>query len=229
MHERPWSRIGPTEDQIAAVLGPVRQGLQKIADDTRLAPDPRGDLTRRMLVALGWNDEFVEAAMGEGQLGSSPRFVVRGVLPEGVHFPQDLPPPLKEKVAFDTVAGQLTCFGALRESERDALLNVGYDPHSSEYRVYAAAVQQLYALSRRDLDQKISFVTRSMQSFELPFFQAPLEFTADLAITSARHRLSRLAPGRVAGPCFARSGGREAPHQGLDVGHGADEAHRSGA
>lgn len=150
------SAIPPAEASIALALDEIRQGLQKINDETALAPDPTGDITRKNLALLKWDSAIIEEAIAtlndtavyQTQLAS---------LPGGLVFPS----PLQGNISYDTAAHTLRFQGAMSAPDRTSLLGLSVDS------AYQTAVQNLFDAPR-------TFVTAEMRAFEVPTFPAPL-------------------------------------------------------
>lgn len=56
--------IAPREEEIALVLGEIRDGLQKIAEENSMAPDPDGELTTAKLTWLEWDEPLIGEVVG---------------------------------------------------------------------------------------------------------------------------------------------------------------------
>ena len=172
--------VGPSLADLVAILAELRSGLQGIGRQLREIDDEGGETTRRLLAQLGWTANLVEAA--GAALGTELRSAVPLTrLPSGVSFPAQLPKALVGKVGFDPDAHELSCLGALRDSERDALLAVPATRSGAEYAAYEQATRDLHARSRAELPESTAFVRHQMQSLVLSRFSVPLELSAKLA------------------------------------------------
>ncbi len=153
----PFSAIPPTEARIAAVLDEIRSGLQKIADDTVLVPDPTGDLTRKNLSLLKWAPAIIEQVIAtlndtalhetllaslpgnaEAPLASLPGNAEASLpnLSSGIVFPA----PLLGKISYDNTEHKLFFNGVMTEADRNSLLALSTDPD------YLTAVQFLFQI-----------------------------------------------------------------------------------
>jgi len=151
-----FSAIPPAEASIAQALDEIRQGLQKINDETTLTPDPAGDITRKKLALLKWNSAIIEEVIAtlndevvyEAQLASLPAGLV-------------VPTPLLSKASYDTASHMLRFKGAMSLPDKASLLGLS---NASDYQT---AVQSLFDAPR-------NFVSTQMRAFEIPTFSAPL-------------------------------------------------------
>jgi hypothetical protein len=114
-----FSTIPPAEERIAATLDEIRQGLQKISDDTAPVPDPTGDITRKKLALLQWDDALSDqliATLSDSVSYSAPLTNA----PIGVTFPSDL----QGRISYDATAQMLQFQGVMSVSDKTTLLSL---------------------------------------------------------------------------------------------------------
>ncbi len=151
--------LAPSEESIALVLGEIRDGLQKILAETAILPDPTGDLTRKKLALLGWDNTLIEQVIATLS-GSTVYEEVLDPSPQNPDFPGDVPNELKSKVSYDADAKKLRFVGPMTLNEKISLLNLSSD------QVYQFAVNGLFDAPRAFVSEKMAFV--------FPAFTAPL-------------------------------------------------------
>ncbi|MDR4497892.1 MAG: neuraminidase-like domain-containing protein [Candidatus Scalindua sp.] len=170
------SGVAPTEESIALVLGEIRDGLQKIAGETAVLPDPKGDVTREKLALLEWDETLIARALSTLN-GSTAYTVTLTSLPSEVHDFLNDPLPsllsveerefrleLRRRVSYDDSTDILSFIGPMTEREKTAL----FTADTADNPGYRNAVEQLFDAPR-------IFVEKKMKMFELPTFSAPLE------------------------------------------------------
>ena len=163
-HEyNPSSGLAPTEEAIALILDEIRNGLQKIAQENTFTPDtsdPNGNLTKKKLTLLKWDNVLIEEAIAT--LNSSPNtaevdkkiaFITNKMkaleLPSFLVSPQfladltssppEFPEELKEQISYDTATRKLQFTGIMTAEQRKKLLALV--PSDGEYQT---AINTLY-------------------------------------------------------------------------------------
>lgn len=150
------SAVPPTEASVALILDEIRQGLQKINDETALAPDPTGEVTRKKLALLMWDSAIIEETIAT--LNDAVAYEARlGSLPGGVVFPA----PLQNKISYDPATHVLRFQGVMTVPDKTTLLGL------SSVADYQKALQSLFDAPR-------TFVSTQMRAFGIPTSSAPL-------------------------------------------------------
>ncbi len=153
-----FSAIAPTETNIASVLEAIRQGLQKVDDETTLTPDPTGDVTRKQMALLNWDSASIEEAIAT----LNDNVVYEAPLPslqEGLVFLG----PLQSKTSYDTAAQMLRFKGAMSAKDKDGLLALSANGN------YQTAVQFLFDAPRRFVFAQLSpFQISASALFDTP-------------------------------------------------------------
>ncbi|HMN29201.1 MAG TPA: Tc toxin subunit A, partial [Caldilineaceae bacterium] len=158
--------VGPSVQQIASVLSDIRRGLREISIQTTVAADDTGERVKRGLALLAWPEQLAAELFSADLLSSSPRFVVPiARLPANL-----IPAALQGKLTYDAHSQQLVCLGALRQQERDDILNLLVDWTQPEYRAVKQAVEALYADAAQITPNRVKVAAARLQSFELPSF-----------------------------------------------------------
>ncbi|HXR99798.1 MAG TPA: neuraminidase-like domain-containing protein, partial [Pyrinomonadaceae bacterium] len=144
--------IALSDTAIAAALESIRAEVQKVAADnnfvatsssgTPATSDPNGDLTRRKLASLNWDDSIVEQLIGAlnnptpdaADIALVKRHMRRYSIPRfDVHLEQPLPSEviftgaLKSKIYLDNVTDRLHFIGVMSEAEHNALFALSTD------------------------------------------------------------------------------------------------------
>ncbi len=160
------SSVAPSEQSLATTLTGLRSGLNATRLATTPAPDPQGQLTAAALVALGWDDATVQAAVNM-LAGTAVYTQSLATLPTAVTLPSNVP------VSYDN--GQLTYTGPMTLADRQTLDGL------SNNTAYKAAVKGLFD-APRDL------VEKAMKTFVAPVYTEPLaaldpsvQFPADVS------------------------------------------------
>jgi hypothetical protein len=152
--------IVPTEESIALILDEIRKGLQKIHADTNVVQDPTGELIKKKLALLKWDNLLIQKVISvitgtadyETSLGNKPHFLDSS---------NNLDKALKEKLSYDEDSKKLHFIGVMSKNEKQTLLNQSNDT------AYEIAINELY-------DNPRTFVVKNMRSFELPTFSTSL-------------------------------------------------------
>ena len=161
--------IAPSEENVAQILTEIRADLQKIAADTVVVSDPTGEVTRKSLLLLKWDNWVVEEAIAILN-GSKLYSTTLAALPADLNFLDDIPEELKElkeKISYDATIKELRFTGPMTVKERNALFAL-----SSE-TTYQAAIKILFDAPR-------GFVAEKMKAFEVPPSVVSLQFSTNL-------------------------------------------------
>jgi hypothetical protein len=166
--------VAPGDDAVALVLTEMRAGLLKIQDETRLQPDPEGELLRKKLAQLRWHPEAIDQAVAD-LAGTLTYKAPLAALPTGFV----MPPELVTRVAHNAAGGgTLEVAAPLTGADRQKLWD------ASSESTYRAAVTQIFEAPRR-------FATDQMKLFTWP------TFSADLAALPAGFAFANELRGRI--------------------------------
>ncbi len=150
--------IAPLHDEIAQVLGNIRDGLQKIANETSIAADPAGELTAANLAWLQWNDSHIQSVI-DTLLNSRDFTVGLTALPDGSF---EFPSEFANRIFYDADNKKLHFYGMMGEGEKETLLGL------SGHKKYQKAIKNLFE------DAKL-FIAERMKAYQLPPFSTPLD------------------------------------------------------
>ncbi len=117
----PPANLAPQLTTVLLLAKALREGLIKIAQDTALAPDPTGDLTRAKLALLfdaATVDQTIAMINGSAVYGAP-----LAALPANITFP-DL---IKNKASYDATNKLLRFKGAMTTAEQTALKSASSD------------------------------------------------------------------------------------------------------
>ena len=154
--------LAAADDEAAATLGDLREGLRSIDDEQSVALDPQGDVTRKKLAQLNWIATHVEQLVGILSNAVVSQTAL-AVLPGGLVFP----PALGDRIAY--VAGELRFKGVMSSSEQTALKRSAAGNTSADL-AYRGAVDTLHQNSRTAVR---TFLEQRARAFALPSFFAP--------------------------------------------------------
>jgi len=164
----PPSTLGLSDEKIALILGEMRGGLQKIIEETTVAPDPKGELTAKKLVQLKWEAALIETLIAT--LTGTPIYAAElAALPDGITFPDEV----KDKISYDEEALRLKFTGPMTQAEHTTLLA------ASDNDDYENAINEIFNAPR-------TLISQQMKVFEWPTFSAdlaslpPIEFPTEL-------------------------------------------------
>jgi Tc toxin complex TcA C-terminal TcB-binding domain/ABC toxin N-terminal region/Neuraminidase-like domain/Salmonella virulence plasmid 28.1kDa A protein len=164
-HDIPDALTQTSEDeQIAAILAQLRDGLRKIDQETTAGDDPDGGVTRSKLTLLKWNEAHIDQAtalLGDGVVYSASLVE----LPSGIEFP----PKYASRVSYNSDSQKLEVRGVLSVTDRRNLLDLQVDPNADP-GPYQDAVEEVFEASREAAKK---FIVERMRAFELPAFAAP--------------------------------------------------------
>ena len=144
--QRPQSNIPPAEDQIAQVLGEIREGLHEIHEDNLPALGLNGERVARKLAQLNWDEALIKEVVALLRLPSGDKKIsaqqrdrlIRlmssfelptcteglDLLPRNIVFP----PELRKEVYYDAKDKKLAFRGWMSEEEKQKLLGLSPDP-----------------------------------------------------------------------------------------------------
>lgn len=158
--------IAPLDDEIALVLGEIRDGLQKIAKENSMVPDSAGEITATKLAWLKWDESLIGDVIGTLNGSVDYEIHLESLPDENFEFPAEL----KDKVFYDAVNNKVHWKGLMSDDEKSALLIL------SEEDTYQNAISELF-------EKPKAFISERMKAFALPPFSADLtEFPAGVII-----------------------------------------------
>ena len=163
--------VAPADEAIAQALTEMRAGLLKIQDETRIQPDPEGELLRKKLSLFKWHAETIDQAVAH-LAGSLTYTAALAALPSGFSVPASLAERVKHS------SGKLGVVAPLTNAERQFLWDASTDGN------YRAAVTQIFEAPRK-------FAAEQMKLFTWP------TFTADLAALPSGLEFSNELRGRI--------------------------------
>jgi len=117
----PSGGLQPAKDTLFVLAKALRDGLQRIADDNVFVTDPTGEFTRKKLGMI-WDSTAVDVAISL-IAGTAVYSAPLAALP-----PIVFPPPLDEKISFDSNAKLLHYLGPMTANDHHTLLVLSGDP-----------------------------------------------------------------------------------------------------
>jgi hypothetical protein len=157
------SANAPDSDSLVVLARSLRDGLTKITEDNKLAPDPTGELTR---TKLGQIFEGAVVSQTMGMLDGTATYTVSPANPFTITFPDSLE-PLKRRISYDPTDNVLQFRGAMTARELARLENV------SSNRNYRDALKSLF-------QQPVKFIEDSLSRDKASGFLDPEEAAAKL-------------------------------------------------
>ena len=150
--------IAPMDDEIALVLGAIREGLQKIAEENSMVADPAGEITAARLAWLKWDEPLIKNIIAT--LNNRRDYATDlDALPfETSNFPEIL----RDRIYYDANNKKLYFTGLMSGAEIKLLLGL------SGQKKYQKAIQELFEIPK-------TFISERMKAFVLPPFSADLE------------------------------------------------------
>ena len=152
--------VSPTEESISLILDEIRKGLQKIHAETTVVPDSSGELIKKKLALLKWNNILIQEVIST-VTGSIDYQVPREDKPPALNSLDEQEKKIKEKISYDDVTKILHFIGTMTDGEKQVLLSKSNNP------AYTSAVNMLY-------DKPRAFITNKMNAFEFPTFSTSL-------------------------------------------------------
>jgi len=151
------STVGLASDSISLILDEIRKGLHKIHIETTVVPDLDGELTKKKLALLKWDNALIEELIST--IKGLPTYeAILGDIPQGLKFPLEL----MSKISYDDTAKKLLYSGVMTLGQKQILDGLSTDPF------YLSAIKSLY-------DQPRTFVSKKMRAFELETYSTSLE------------------------------------------------------
>ncbi len=157
----PGDPLTPAVETVAQVLTELRDELQTMQDGLVIETDLNGEVTRKFLGLLKWDQAQVELVVTT--LNSQPAFAAPlADLPTVTVFP----PAVAPRVAWDGTHRVLTFAGVLTAPDKAALNAVAVPGPAAIQASYQAAIDELQRKSNTFLD--------GVRAFERPVFRTPL-------------------------------------------------------
>jgi|GEM_PF-1012524 len=153
----PSSNLALQPSAVTLLVKTLQAGLQEIAQENQLVPDPIGELTRSKLASLfepAIADQTVQMILGTSATYAAPL----AQLPDGIIFPVGVQP----KIGYDQTAKKLTFAGLMTPTDQADLIN------ASNELDYKAAVNQLQQKSTDFIQVSASFIIRNLANFLNP-------------------------------------------------------------
>lgn len=164
--------IAPREEEIARILGEIRDGLQKIAAENAYVPDPAGELIAMKLTWLKWDGSLIQNVIDTLKTSLEYETYLEALPSENFEFP----PKFKDKIYYDADRKMLHWKGLMSGEEKFELLEL------SGKEEYQNAVKELFEKAKTAEAFK-AFIGDRMKAFVLPPFSAELEeFPAGVVI-----------------------------------------------